>query len=78
MDTQFTNNPSFYTVRMLLLKGTTIRLAQTQKINSFGIRGVAYIEGALAHCIQALHRTLSQACHLPVYCKTFSGRDVVA
>ena len=31
------------TVRMLLSRGTTIRFAQRQKINSFSILGVAYI-----------------------------------
>ena len=42
-DTQFTNNPIFSTIRMLLSKGTTIRLGQRQKSNSFSILGVAYI-----------------------------------
>ena len=43
MDTQFTNNPIFSTIRMLLSKGTTIQLGQRQKSNSFSILGVAYI-----------------------------------
>ena len=42
-DTQFTNNPIFSTIRMLLSKGTTIQLAQRQKSNSFSILGVVYI-----------------------------------
>ena len=42
-DTQFTNNPIFSTIIMLLSKGTTIRLGQRQKSNSFSILGVAYI-----------------------------------
>ena len=42
-DTQFTNNPIFSTIRMILSKGTTIQLSQRQKSNSFSIRGVAYI-----------------------------------
>ena len=35
--------PIFSTIRMLLSKGTTIRLGQRQKSNSFSILGVAYI-----------------------------------
>ena len=42
-DTQFTNNPIFSTIRMLLSKGTTIRLSRRQKSNSFSILGVADI-----------------------------------
>ena len=41
--TQFRNSPIFCTFRVLLSKGTTIRLDQSQKINSFSILGVAYI-----------------------------------
>ena len=40
---KFTNNPIFSTIGMLQSKGTTIRLGQRQKSNSFSILGVAYI-----------------------------------
>jgi len=41
-ETLSTHSLTLCTVRMLLSKGTTIRLAQRPKINSFSILGVAY------------------------------------